>query len=227
MTALVSKRDGKAPGAAAPRRILVVSDRRLYLEALCEFLDGIPRFDPVPLSAVVPGQVLDGPSPDVVLLDCPDGGDGRAGAVSSVGDSYPGCRTLLLTSGSDRESAERLAASGADAWVSMTLSLADLVDMIDDTPSAARLRPRAAPPRLQWPLSELSERELSVVGLIAAGQPAVEIATTLGISRHTVRTHVQNAMAKMGVRSRTQMLTVAVQAGLRARRADLAGERGE
>jgi DNA-binding NarL/FixJ family response regulator len=198
----------------------VVGDRRLYLEALCEFLAGIPGFDPWLVPVIPSGPPVDHPAPDVVLVDCPAGDDGAASVATAVGalaECYPGSRTLLLTSGTDRESGEQTAAAGAGAWASLTLSLADLVRLLDDDKAATG---HAVASKLTWPLSELSEREVAVVRLIAGGQPTAEIASTLGISPHTVRTHVQNAMAKMGVRSRTQMLSVAVRAGLRASHTD-------
>jgi DNA-binding NarL/FixJ family response regulator len=49
----------------------------------------------------------------------------------------------------------------------------------------------------------LSDREVEVLGLIAAGKGNREIATELSISEHTVARHVQNIFAKVGVSSRT------------------------
>jgi DNA-binding NarL/FixJ family response regulator len=49
----------------------------------------------------------------------------------------------------------------------------------------------------------LSEREVEVLRLIAAGHGNREIATMLVISEHTVARHVQNIFAKLGASSRT------------------------
>ena len=55
-------------------------------------------------------------------------------------------------------------------------------------------------------LGELSERERDVVSLVALGRSGPEIADELGISPATVRTHVRNAMAKTGARSRAHLV---------------------
>jgi PAS domain S-box-containing protein len=52
----------------------------------------------------------------------------------------------------------------------------------------------------------LSEREFSVVRLVALGDSGPEIAEALGITHDTVRTHVRNAMTKTATRSRAQLV---------------------
>jgi PAS domain S-box-containing protein len=53
---------------------------------------------------------------------------------------------------------------------------------------------------------ELSRRELEIVRLIAQGQSGPEIAAELHIAHDTVRTHVRNAMKKVGARSRAHLV---------------------
>src|SRR4051794_7387831 len=61
---------------------------------------------------------------------------------------------------------------------------------------------------------ELSLREQEIVGLVALGGTAAEIAEDLHISHHTVRTHLRNAMGKLGARSRAQLVAKAIGHGL-------------
>jgi PAS domain S-box-containing protein len=58
--------------------------------------------------------------------------------------------------------------------------------------------------------SKLSARELEVVRLVARGETGPEIAAELGISYETVRTHVRNAMTKLGARSRAHLVAKAL-----------------
>ena len=60
---------------------------------------------------------------------------------------------------------------------------------------------------------ELSDRELEVVRLVALGSTGREIADELGIAHDTVRTHVRNAMGKVGARSRAHLVAKALGEG--------------
>jgi PAS domain S-box-containing protein len=59
-------------------------------------------------------------------------------------------------------------------------------------------------------LVELTPREREILNLVALGRSSPEIATELGISAETVRTHVRNAMAKLGARTRAQLIAIAL-----------------
>ena len=59
----------------------------------------------------------------------------------------------------------------------------------------------------------LSSRELDVVRLLALGLTGPEVAEELQLAHNTVRTHVRNAMAKSGARSRAQLVARAVGEG--------------
>jgi DNA-binding NarL/FixJ family response regulator len=61
--------------------------------------------------------------------------------------------------------------------------------------------------------AELTPRELDVVRLIGAGRANKEIASELGISERTARTHVSNILRKLGLSSRTQAALWAVREG--------------
>jgi DNA-binding NarL/FixJ family response regulator len=214
--------EGVSPHAGDRRRVLIVGARRLYLEALGELLDHAQGFA---ASVVSPTEVatasLDDP-PKIVLLDCPAGGTGLVGLATSLGELHPRARVVLLTSGNERESTEQAAALNASGWVSLNLPVSELVHALDDRCAPAtgrRTRPRSRPTvsGTFWPLSSLSKREMSVLQLVVDGRSPEEIADQLDISRHTVRTHLQNIMSKLLVRSQTEMVSVARSAGMRAR----------
>ena len=55
---------------------------------------------------------------------------------------------------------------------------------------------------------KLTRRELSVLRLVAHGLGNKEIASELGISTHTVKYHLASLLAKLGVHSRTEAVTI-------------------
>ncbi len=71
--------------------------------------------------------------------------------------------------------------------------------------------PRPAREALAEPLSD---RELEVLNLIAEGQSNKLIAHTLGISEHTIKTHVASIFVKLGAGSRTEAVSQAIRRGL-------------
>jgi DNA-binding NarL/FixJ family response regulator len=73
----------------------------------------------------------------------------------------------------------------------------------------AELRPAA-----QTLTEPLSDRELEVLNLIAEGQSNKLIAHSLGISEHTVKTHVASIFQKLGAGSRTEAVSHAIRRGL-------------
>ena len=74
-----------------------------------------------------------------------------------------------------------------------------IFEQLQATPDLARLRQ----PRPSAETYGLSQRELEVLRLVAAGKSNREIASALVISEHTVARHLQNMFAKLGVSSRT------------------------
>jgi DNA-binding CsgD family transcriptional regulator len=73
-------------------------------------------------------------------------------------------------------------------------------------PDVQRARELAGEPAAK---GALSARELDVLGLVAKGKTSREIASTLTISEHTVRRHIENTFAKLGVNSRAAAIAYA------------------
>ena len=74
-------------------------------------------------------------------------------------------------------------------------------------------------PRAKTGWDSLTDSELTVVNLIAAGATNRDIATQLHVSLHTVKAHVHNAVAKLGINSRTQLTQLMPESDCPARHA--------
>jgi DNA-binding NarL/FixJ family response regulator len=72
----------------------------------------------------------------------------------------------------------------------------------------------AGPTQRPAGLDRLTDRELEVLRLVAAGGSNAEIAASLVVSEHTVKTHVAHILDKLGLRDRTQAGVLAYEAGV-------------
>jgi DNA-binding NarL/FixJ family response regulator len=83
-----------------------------------------------------------------------------------------------------------------------------------DPAIAARLMRSLQSAKRADPLAELTEREREVLILVTQGEANKAIASALGITERTARTHVSNILGKLGLASRTQAALFAVREGL-------------
>ena len=91
-----------------------------------------------------------------------------------------------------------------------------VLNEIGDRPAGTRggAEPGAGPKRGSRRLgAALSKREREIVGLLATGMSGASIAERLDLSPETVRTHVRNAMSKLGATSRAHAVAIAVERG--------------
>ena len=117
-------------------------------------------------------------------------------------------RPLLMVSprvdGPATERARRVGAVGLLAWDCTTQSMATAIGRL-----AAGERPPPRPPADDDPIGTLTARERDIVLLLTEGASNEAIATALGISYHTVRTHVAHVLSKLGVTHRYAVATMA------------------
>ena len=159
--------------------------------------------------------------PDVLLLDIqmPDM-DGIA-AAQALHLTHPQLIILMLTSFTDDAKLYSALRAGASGYLLKEMSGDDLVAAIRGAarglpqlhPNIAR-RPmdRIAPP--SDPLTQLTQREQSVLRLIARGLSNKEIGAALDLTEQTVKGYVRDILSKLGVADRNQAALLAVRFGL-------------
>lgn len=127
-------------------------------------------------------------------------------------------RVLLLGSGDERD--EALAtALGAAAIVSEWTTAEELIAELSGTRKKSAVRRHvglaAGPRRPPDALGGLTDREIEVLCVLMVGASNAQVAEELAISPHTVRTHVQNILAKLGVQTRLEAAVIGFREGLR------------
>jgi DNA-binding NarL/FixJ family response regulator len=159
--------------------------------------------------------------PDVVLLDfrLPDGtGPDAAAAIRGV---RPAAKMIFLTR--EDSDAARFAAvqSGASAFLHKSRAAAEVVAAIRDVARGKMLiTPRTIATLLakrrsaEAQLERLTPREKEVLRLMAEGFPSRSIASKLGISYTTVRTHIRGLGSKLAVHSKLEAIVKARELGL-------------
>lgn len=199
-------------------RILVVEDHNMVrqgLVALLSVVDGL---------AVV-AEAADGLEameqfrrhmPDLTLIDLRMPRMGGVEVIERVRTEFPQARFIVLTTYDGDEDIYRALKAGARAYVLKGMSKDQLVSILHEVHSGKSHIPPAIAARLAERMSteELTPREHDVLEQIVRGLSNKEIASQLRVSEATVKTHINNLLAKLGVSDRTQAATMAIQRGI-------------
>ena len=158
--------------------------------------------------------------PDVVLIDLLMPVMDGIAAIGAIRRELPDVEAIALTSVLDDNSVVGAVRAGAIGYLLKDTEADDLRRAIKAAATGqVQLSPKAAA-RLMREVrapdspEALTEREIDVLRLLAQGQANKQIAASLHIGEKTVKTHVSNILAKLGVPSRTQAALYAVRIGL-------------
>ena len=213
--------------------VLIADDQALLRGGLRMILEAQP--DLVVVAEAADGEeavrMVRGLAPDLVLMDIRMpvmDGIAATRALAGPGVENPAKVLILTTFGLDEYVVEALRA-GASGFLLKDAPPDDLVEAIRIVaageallaPSVTRrLLDRVAsrlPPARENAipaLSELTEREMEVLKLVARGLSNAEIAEKLVVSETTIKTHVSRVLAKLEIRDRVQAVILAYETGL-------------
>jgi DNA-binding NarL/FixJ family response regulator len=211
-------------------RVVVVDDHQVVRRGLLSFLESEPDIEIVGdadggAEALEALARLDseGRRPHVVLMDLKMEPLDGIESTRRIRARYPDVEVVALTSFAEEDRVHSALAAGASGYL---LKDADADAVAEAVRAAQRGELRLDPTVAQRLMSslragpredltaELTARELEVLRLVGAGRANKEIATELGISERTARTHVSNILGKLGLSSRTQAALWAAREGL-------------
>ena len=207
-------------------RVLVVDDEPKILKNLLRLLGRAHQIEVV-------GSVMTGHAaveealktrPDLVLLDLglPDM-DGIV-VTSKLKQALPAVEVLIFTVFDDEQKVLAAVRAGAggyilkgepfDRVISAITEVAAGGSVIQPTLARALLRGFQIQERENAESPTLTEREKEILNLIGKGLSNQEVASVLGLSRATVRTHLEHIYAKLDVTNRVEAVTEGIRKGL-------------
>jgi len=214
-----------------PITVLVVDDHHLVRQGVRDFLETqsdlmvIGEAGTGDEAVRLAGQYV----PDVILMDLimPGGVDGVE-ATRQVKKISPRTQVVVLTSYHDDEHIFPAIRAGALSYVLKDIGSAELAEVVRKAAQGeAVINPRVAARLVQEvrgsremipnPFTELTDREMEVLRLIAEGQSNASIAEQLVISEKTVKGHVSNILGKLHLGDRTQAAVYAWREGIMRR----------
>jgi two-component system nitrate/nitrite response regulator NarL len=198
---------------------MIIGEDRLFADAISVTL-GASGFTVT--SIVRPSEdvvlVVESEDAEIVLVEVEPSGAGLdlgAEIARRCGDSR---KVVALTQAEDPRLIERSVRMGFSGYLTKAMPRAQFVRSIETIADGHLVvpRPQTDPSVVdRGPLTLLTSREHEVLTLLVRGATSAQIAGDLEVSDHTVRTHMQNIFAKLGVRSRVQAAAIAVKHGVR------------
>ena len=204
--------------ARARARVLVVDDHSLLRTGVANIINQELDLEVVAEA----GDGRDGVEafrtfrPDVTLMDLRMPEMEGVEAVRRIREIDPQARVIVLTTYDADEDIARALQAGAKAYILKDIAADALIACIRDVLAGKTYLAPTAAAKLAERVTQiqLTPRELAALRLLANGESNKEIATSLGISERTVKTHLAHLFGKLGVTSRTEAVRVATRRGL-------------
>lgn len=216
----MSQDDPETRGAADKRtRALIVDDHAVVREGIGALLQRRPaEFDVVGLG----GDGLEAESlyralrPNVLILDLRMPKRDGLDTIQAIRAFDKDARILILTTYDTDEDIYQGLRAGARGYLLKDAATDEILAAIRQVARGQRYLPALVAEKLaeRMESDELSSREHEVLKALAAGHANKRIASDLGISEGTVKFHTFNVYSKLGVKSRSAALKVALQRGL-------------
>jgi DNA-binding NarL/FixJ family response regulator len=163
-------------------------------------------------------------SPDVVFMDVRMPGMDGIEATRRIKDAAPDTKVILITVDESRGAVSEAIQAGVSGYLLKDATPDALVDaarnavegnavihphltrtFIEEAQTASTDEPRATP---------LSKREREILQRVADGATTRQVASDLGISPHTVKTHLERIFEKLGANDRAQAVAIAIRTGI-------------
>lgn len=202
----------------APIRIFCVDDHPVIRDGVAAIIATQPDM-------LMVGEVGDGAQavetfrqlrPDVTLMDLQMPVLDGVQATQAIRKEYPAARIIILTTYAGDVQAVRALRAGAVGYLLKTSLRKELLDTIRAVHAGRRHVPADIAKEIAIHTADeaMTDREIAVLQLVAAGKANKEIARAMSVSEDTVKAHLKSIFVKLDVSDRTQAVTHAVRRGI-------------
>lgn len=206
--------------------VVIADSQYLVRYALRHLLGSMPDFAVTgeAMDAEELGDILSVQQPDILMIDYRSSGF-KLEVIKKIRDHFPTLKIVILSRDEDKENIFRVLDWGVNGYLTKYCDEREIMDALraalrDDKFYCTRvldyLLESSLKPAQQKQDTPLSPREVEVVQLISKGLVAKEIAALLNLSPHTIYTHRKKIMKKLNLRSASELVRYAVDAGLLA-----------
>jgi DNA-binding NarL/FixJ family response regulator len=202
-------------------KVLLADDHPLIIAGIRRTIENVDDIEVVGEAHSGPElmQLIERRCPDMVLMDLRMPGVVGVEAIERIHERWPELKTVVLSACDDRASIDSALQAGATAYVLKSAQTIDITSVLRQAssgavfhaPSHAAARPGADD---QPTLPALTDRERSILAVVASGMTTAAISHELWISEHTIKFHLTNIYRKLGVRNRAGAVRYALEHGI-------------
>ncbi len=203
-------------------KVFIVDDHELIRQGIRKTLSLFPEIDITgeaeSVEMVMSGMAAKGA--DIILMDIDLPGRSGFEALPDVMSLYPRSRVLFLSMFPEEQFAVRSLKAGAHGYVTKKAVAQELVDAIRTVAAGKKyVSPTVEKQIVQdigylddrQPIARLSDRELTVLRLIAGGKSAGHIAEQLSLSVNTITTYRRRLLKKLGMKTNAELVRFALE----------------